>query len=229
MKLNNWYELIQPDENISQGDIIFNCPLFIPEYPTNELSADDFEVIDETKSSYNIVRSNIIVLTQACDLEVRVGNSQPKLSTVMVAPFSNPQKIDMGKKPLKEIAKLEKTQYFLLDPCFDPNFLMGYQVIDFEKLMSTPWSIINAFSKFHGPRLRLQSPYLEQLSQHLGNHFGRVAITENREDTINAFYDYKDQYEELRKQGQYKKVWRELSIEEVDNFISSTKKTTVDI
>jgi hypothetical protein len=224
---NNWYRVIDPTENISQGDILFNCPLFVPVYPSGDLNAADFENIEERELTTEIWRANVIVLNQACDLEVREGKDTPKLQWVLVATLQDARKHDVGKNKLISIAKLERTQYFLLEPSYG-SIKMGYQIVHFDRLISLPWKLLNAYSKVHGPRLRLNSPYLEQLSAHFGNHFGRVAIPENREEVLNDFFAIKQEYENRRKQAPhlYKKLWKELSEEEVYSFIQEIKKET---
>ncbi|MCM3651348.1 hypothetical protein [Metabacillus litoralis] len=222
---NNWYSIIDHTENISQGDILFNCPLFVPIYPNGDLSAKDFETIEKNKLTTEVKRANVIVLNQACDLEVRPGQVQPKkLESVLVAALQDVRITEVGKNSLKPIAKLEKTELFLLDPSFNA-IQMGYQIVHFNYLYSLPWKLLNTFSKTRGKRLRLNSPYLEQLSQHLGNNFGRVAIPENREDFINDFYSIHQVYETKRKSGEYTKLWKDLTEDEVQKFImESTNK-----
>ena len=51
----------------------FNCPLFVPIYPSDDLDAADFDKIEERELTTNIYRANVIILNQACDLEVRDG------------------------------------------------------------------------------------------------------------------------------------------------------------
>lgn len=74
---NGWYTLINPENNITQGDIITNCPIFLPKYPQTNFQDFDFSNIkeDDFKVQYSI--ANVIILTQACDLEIREGQTTP--------------------------------------------------------------------------------------------------------------------------------------------------------
>jgi hypothetical protein len=218
--MENWYKVISPDENISQGDILFNCPIFVPDYPGEELSINDFETLEGREIPTDVKRANVIVLNQACDLEVREGKDAPKIDTVLVAVLKNAREAGSGRKALAKVAKLEKTQYFLLNPSLQ-GIYMDHQVVHFDVLVSFPWKLINSFSKIaHGPRLRLWSPYLEQMSQHFGNHFGRVALPGNREEEISKYYTLMDEYEAKRLQGEVEKMWNELTPEEVATYIN---------
>lgn len=220
---NNWYKVISPDENISQGDILFNCPIFTPVYPTGDLSAEDFANIRQEDISTLVQRANVIVLNQACDLEVREGAIQPKIDTVLVGLLEEVRQNGTGKNKIVPIAKLEKSHLFLLEPSWqEPR--MGYKIVHFDILRPLPWKLLNDFSKTYGPRLRLQSPYLEQMSQHFANHFGRIAIPENREDVLKKFFAAKDKYEEWRKVQRRAKMWEQLSEEEVFRFITSLEE-----
>ncbi|PET68280.1 hypothetical protein CN533_27210 [Priestia megaterium] len=224
---NNWYDVIEPTENISQGDILFNCPLFIPIYPSDDLSPADFNDIEERELETEVKRANVIILNQACDLEVREGKDRPKLESVLVAALQDVRKTGVGKNKLTPISKLEKSQLFLLDPSYK-RVRMGYQIVHFDSLISLPWKLLNTYSKVaHGERLRLCSPYLEQMSAHFGSHFGRVAIPENREQVLNDFFTIKQDYEIKKKDDRraYPKEWHQLSEEEVYAFMQETKST----
>lgn len=223
--MNNWYEIVSPTENISQGDILLSCPLLVPTYPNDELTLDDIEKLKdpETVIDTTVYFTDIIILSQACDLEVRATKDKPKLSMVMVAPLRDARKNGMGKDNLINTAKLKSTELFLLDPNVD-TIKMGYKVINFDDVMTVPWKLLNAFSKLQDNRLRMKSPYIEHLSQHFANHFGRVGIPENREDSIVKFYGYKNDYETRRKDGEFKETWDKLEEEDVFSFISSYEK-----
>lgn len=124
------------------------------------------------------------------------------------------RKGNVGKTTLIPIAKNVRPQYYLLEPS-DQIVLMGYQIVQFDAIYTIPWGLLNAFSKQNGQRLRLNGPYIEDLSQHFGNYFSRVALPENREDIVTNYYTYKDEYEARRKQRPSLEPWNELSEQEV--------------
>ncbi|PDM38531.1 hypothetical protein CMV37_02115 [Bacillus cereus] len=66
--------------------------------------------LKERELTTNIYRANVIILNQACDLEVRDGQDSPKLKTVLVGTLQDVRKNEVGKNKLAPIAKLEKPQ-----------------------------------------------------------------------------------------------------------------------
>lgn len=222
--MNNWYDIVDSTKNITQGDILLNCPLLIPNYPSEELTTEDIEKLNKPDAviDTDVFFHNIIILNQACDLEVREGKDKPKLSMVMVAPLQDARLSNMGKGSLQKIAKLDRTELFLLEPSYE-NIKMGYQVINFDTVLTIPWKLLNAFSKLQEHRLRIKSPYTEHLSQHLANHFGRVGVPENRGDSVAEFYRFRDSYESRRITGEFHKPWEHLNDEEVFAFIEANR------
>ena len=62
-----WYEIIGPDISLTQGDMILDCPLLAWQDNTLRLKrADEAEVL---KSAVNGIQADVVVMTQACDLE----------------------------------------------------------------------------------------------------------------------------------------------------------------
>ena len=68
--MSNWYEEIDSNTVLSQGDFIFNCPIIEPLKEINE--EDNQFIIDDY---------NIVILSQSCDLE------NNKIDLVLVCPF----------------------------------------------------------------------------------------------------------------------------------------------
>lgn len=70
-----WYNEIQPNEPISQGDIFFRLPLFSVD--TERIDLTDIENVDNIGVEMKI--ANVIVLSQACDIQ------QGNVTSIMVA------------------------------------------------------------------------------------------------------------------------------------------------
>ena len=101
---------------------------------------------------------------------------------------------------------------------------MGHQIVHFDALASLPWKLLNTFGKTQGQRLRVKSPYIEQLSQHFGSHFGRVALPENREEELGKYFAIKMNMKK-KKKGNYTKMWKDLSEDEVLTMIEELKQS----
>lgn len=162
-----WYSPINPDKPISQGDIFFNCPVFIP---APDYNFTDLKNIKQANFKHGT--SDIIILTQACDLNLNNGG-EPNVRNVVVA------KIDDAKGETKgflsDVRKNQRPAYHLISK-HEVEPVMNYQVVDFSELYTLPYALLDAFREFHGPRLRLNSPYLELLSQRFGLFFSRVGL-----------------------------------------------------
>lgn len=222
---NSWYHLIDSAKaNISQGDILFNCPIVSNVFPTKDGHNEiDFNAIGEQTVKTQVLRANIVVMNQSCDLEVRGNAEAPKLTSVLVALLEDVRKSELGKKRIEDVSKLDYNQLFLLEASHDQVY-MGPQVVHFDALFTLPWKLIDAYSKQQNQHLRLKNPYLEQLSQHFGNYFSRVALPGDRSDSIRKYYSFKSEYEELRRLDNKMKLWRELSEQEIYEFIQKDSK-----
>lgn len=204
----DWYE-IKEQENVSQGDILFDVPLFIPEYPDNPQK----ETIESRK-----YEGDIIVLTQACDLEVRDGEENPGIDSVLVALISNARKTEVGKSVMRDISKLKRPNLFLIEPSCQ-NILMDYHIVHFDRLYTIPWVYLNRVCITQKKRLRLKSPFMELLSHHFGNYFSRVAIPGDRAPSLEQYFKKQEEYTKNNRSS-----WRDLSSLEVISYLGGSIK-----
>src|SRR5215207_10945949 len=72
---DSWYEVVPGDAGILQGDFILDCPLLVWKPEPNIQGEGNDEQLD---ANYDIVADDVVVMTQACDLEQR------KVSDVVV-------------------------------------------------------------------------------------------------------------------------------------------------
>src|SRR3990172_11112600 len=62
-----WYDLTGPEEPLTQGDIIFDCPVLIwKDEPFGDGEDDDLD--EQLRARSDCERADTVVLTQACDL-----------------------------------------------------------------------------------------------------------------------------------------------------------------
>jgi hypothetical protein len=59
---------------------------------------------------------------------------------------------------------------------------MNYQVVDFTNVFTVSREFIESFCRDTKPRLRLRSPYLEELSQNFGLFFSKIGTPNNNID-----------------------------------------------
>lgn len=50
------------------------------------------------------------------------------------------------------------------------------RIIDFRVTFTVPYDFLKQFAAFQGKRLRLRSPYREDISNRFGHFFSRVAL-----------------------------------------------------
>lgn len=68
-----WYQVVE-GANVTQGDIIFDCPLLVPE--ANDVLLRAVQGSDEKLTAdVPVKKANLIVMTQACDIEHSKVNS----------------------------------------------------------------------------------------------------------------------------------------------------------
>jgi hypothetical protein len=63
--LSNWYVEVPANEQISQGDILFNCPIVVASPELDPANPPDYV----GRVDNLIDTADVVVLTQACDLE----------------------------------------------------------------------------------------------------------------------------------------------------------------
>ena len=95
VQMSNWYIEVTDKDDISQGDILLNCPVISASYGDDGIEA-------------NLNYSDVIVITQACDLENK------KVDMVLLAPLLE-AKDENIKKNLKEINKGRYPRYHLIN------------------------------------------------------------------------------------------------------------------
>jgi hypothetical protein len=164
-----WYEVVGPDQEISQGDILLNCPIFIP---NEKFYFGNLEEGHLRSLKFEMYYINAIIMTQACDLTSEDGRTPAE--TVIVARIDSFK--GESKTLLHDANAGRKPDLQVLKGHFEDPIQMDYQLVDFTSIYSSPYRLLDAVSKRQGARLRLQSPYLEYLSQRFGNYFSRVGL-----------------------------------------------------
>ena len=173
-----WYCVVD-GEDLEQGDFIDRCPTFIPDYtPTftgqSQQSAHitpDFSIINGEWQEYDVV-----VMSQSCDLQ------NDKLKFVLVCPywsleeFSEQNANFRSRKIREEIRRGYLHSLHMLNECSLEEKKQGIQIVEFGSVYSIPFDFLKHFAKGQGRRLRLLSPYKEQLSQAFARYFMRVGL-----------------------------------------------------
>lgn len=164
-----WYEIVDGDEDLLQGDFIRDCPVVIP--PSETSAGQEVELA--------VNNYDVIVMSQSCDLVQR------NVDLVLVSPFwsltefgkKNPHYgTPKGKEALR---RGYLPGYHLLDRCQIDGFETDYLVVDFRAVYGVPFDFILEEARKSGRRLRLLPPYREHLSQAFARFFMRVGLPVN--------------------------------------------------
>jgi len=167
-----WYQVVE-GANVTQGDIIFDCPLLVPE--ANDVLLRAVQGSDEKLTAdVPVQKANLIVMTQACDIE------HSKVNSIVLCPiwplegFSKDVPMLQSAKGREELRRGNSPAFHLLDK--DADFNLDFQVVDFRELYSVPTEVLKLTASKAGKRPRLLSPYREQLSQSFARYFMRVGL-----------------------------------------------------
>ena len=154
MRKYPWYEVVDADEPLLQGDFIKSCPVVIP--PPQ---------ITSGKVDVDVIEYDVVVMSQSCDL------IQRKLDLVLVCPiwplseFEERSGFFKSKKGKEALRRGNVPGYHLLNKCEIDGFETDYLVVDFRSVYSVPFDFIMELVEKRGKRLRLLPPYREHLSQ----------------------------------------------------------------
>lgn len=163
-----WYEIPDGDD-LEQGDLLLGCPVVLPKYQVTETAV---QVLD----NFEIGAFDVVVMTQSCDL----GND--KVKDIIVCPFWSIDKWKelspsmKQKNSFKQIKQGRQTRYTLLEKCELPDCPMDVQMVDLGRVFSLPKPVVEGLARLQKPRLRLRSPYKENLSQAFARFFMRVGL-----------------------------------------------------
>lgn len=160
------YQEVYSKETISQGDILFNFPIVLP----NQLA------VEKEENPFIMYNANIIVMSQACDLILDEGRNRYPVDPVICAAI-----YDIGNFSWELVSQTNsgnRPAYFLLNR--DEKFLDKSYIIDFGKIFTIPYKVLDEFAKKSGDRFRPISPILEKISQHFGNYFSRIGTEYER-------------------------------------------------
>lgn len=163
----DWYEIAEGC-NITQGDIIENCPVFfLPEgvniEPGQEVEID-VKIID------------VIIMTQACDLEQEKVDEVLLCGLIDAKEAMNPKGKPLDKGDFKTIKDGKTIGLHLLSKSQLPEMTRNYRVVDLKKVYTLPVATLKSFVENSGQRLRLLPPYREHLSQAFARIFMRVGL-----------------------------------------------------
>lgn len=184
----NWYEIVESAEPITQGDLIFDCPLISWESKEIDLEGEGEE--ETLKGLTRAIIADVVVMTQACDLE------QHKVENIILCPHDpiysfrptwEENRQQQGQNPTKKawasFCRDVKDGFIwnlaMINEYKNPNFESEVRIVDFHEVFSAPRLLVESIlKKRNKPRLRMLPPYREHLSQAFARFFMRVGLPE---------------------------------------------------
>ncbi|MEA5418859.1 hypothetical protein VB712_06435 [Spirulina sp. CCNP1310] len=186
-EIDHWYEAVDADVCLTQGDIILDCPILRWASKVVEIKNSQEQVI--LPSLIEAAQADVIVMTQACDLE------QGKVANVIVCPHISLEKYKEfwekvgekkeGKKPnakqwtrtCRDLSNGYMWNLAMLNQGKVKELSLTHRVVDFHDVFTLPRTFLESLLQGRGqPRLRLRPPYREHLSQAFARFFMRVGL-----------------------------------------------------
>ena len=183
MRTYPWYDIAVGNEELEQGDFIDNCNVLIPTYTPVEIeaAAPTKQQTFEAKGINEI--HDVIIISQSCDLENK------KIDFVQLCPMISYNEFVEGVKTsspntntkailrvMNDIRIGRMSRYYMLHASDLDGFKKEIQIVDLGTSYSIPRDVMKQMVASHGNRLRLLSPYKEQLAQAFAYFYMRVAL-----------------------------------------------------
>jgi hypothetical protein len=182
-----WYQTVGPGERLTQGDIIFDCPLvsWAPSPIQVTGSSSEFEALKQGRIAF---QADVIVMTQACDLE------QEKVRNVVACPHLSLGDYKASWEAFLQRRNQNPTTKAWRTHCDDikdgyawnlsiinrsalPGYEFEHRIVDFHEVFTLPREFLESLLVARGrARPRLLSPYREHLSQAFARYFMRVGL-----------------------------------------------------
>jgi hypothetical protein len=182
-----WYETVNADQQITQGDLIFNCPIL--SWKSENLNIQGANENEVLQGATNAISADVVVMTQACDLEHEKVTNVILCPHLSISEYFSFWKEDMERKGQNPTSKAWKNHcndirdgylwnLSMLNE-FDSNGTVELEIrlVDFHEVFTVPRAFLESLLFQRGEnRYRLLPPYREHLSQAFARFFMRVGL-----------------------------------------------------
>ena len=183
---DHWYETVDAASRVTQGDLVFDCPLL--GWKSDEIAVSQSEGAETLRGFSNAVKADVVVMTQACDLD------QEHVDNVVVCPhtalstYKQDWEQEMRDREQTPSERAWNRHYndakngfvwnlTLLNSASLPSHSLEQRVVDFHELFTIPRVFLESLVAGRGStRIRLLPPYREHLSQAFARYFMRVGL-----------------------------------------------------
>ena len=183
---DSWYSHVEAESPLTQGDLISDCPVIAwAAGPLNLSGSEEGEVL---KAATTAVRADVVDMTQACDLEYNKVDNVIMCPHISVSEYRKAWEEEM--KRLKQTPTKNAWGRFcedirdgyiwnlsILNAGESGDLKTEHRIVDFYNVYTIPRGFLESLLKQRGrPRLRLNPPYREHLSQAFARFFMRVGL-----------------------------------------------------
>jgi hypothetical protein len=184
---DGWYDEVSADTPLMQGDVIIACPVL--RWKAAISVSDASKVNEVLQTSVEAVAADVVVMTQACDLE------QQRVQNVLLCPATELSKYkerwearfheEKGRSPGKNdwptfftrVKDGFKWNLSVLNSGRGSTMSTDHRIVDFHDVYTVPRSFVETIlHERKASRLRLRPPYREHLSQAFARYFMRVGL-----------------------------------------------------
>jgi len=170
-----WYESVNNNRELQQGDILLKFPIFEP--PDDYLDL----VYKEERINSKVRLQDVIVMSQSCDLARQIDGTR-KIDYALLCQIYFKDHLESTHPKYKDkglwetLRKGNKLDYHLLSNCDLENNICDFILVELKRTYSVKVEILQDFASRQENRIRLLPPYREHLSQKFARFFMRVGL-----------------------------------------------------
>lgn len=181
-----WYEEVRAPEKLAQGDLIQDCPLV--SWRAAGLQLAGREEAEVLRGMTAAVRADVVVMTQACDLEHEKVQNAVLCPHLSLSDYRGSWEEAMRNRRQNPTDKAWRSHCEDIRDGFVWNLAVlnagdagrlktEHRIVDFHDIFTVPRDFLESLLVQRGqPRLRLLPPYREHLSQAFARFFMRVGL-----------------------------------------------------
>jgi hypothetical protein len=181
-----WYSTVGPETRLTQGDLIFDCPIVGWREETARVEgAGEGEML---KQSVDAFVADMVVMTQACDLEhekvvnvvlcphYSLGDYRRTWEDLMRQRNQNPSE-KAWRSHCDDVREGLVWNLTILNSLQEGAVTTEHRIVDFHQVFTVPRRFLEGLlASRKKARLRLLPPYREHLSQAFARFFMRVGL-----------------------------------------------------
>lgn len=168
-----WYARVR-GTNLSQGDLLDDCPIFLPPSDLAEAPLAEDSVAE---AAFEWIEDNVVVMSQSCDMV----EGREKIRTVALCAVLKRSELDPGHpcfhpKGMEDARRGNLPAFHVLNASAVRGLEREVKIVDFRQIYTLPLPFLRRRAAVAGPRLRLLPPYREHLAQAFARFFMRVGL-----------------------------------------------------